>query len=148
MDRQKGSEEAMDLIARAVFGHLATVTEDGHPYVIPVNHALRDGRIYVHSAPEGHKLQNIKRDGRVCFEVSELVEIVPGELPCRYAAKYRSAVAFGRATILERSDARLDALKAIAIKYTGKDGPFSPEDLERVAIVEITVESATFKARV
>lgn len=146
-DRQQSEDKALEIISQAEFGHLATITNDGYPYVIPVNHALVGRRILIHCAQEGHKLDNIRRNPRVCFEVSKMLEITPGAIPCRYSVKYESAVAFGRARIVTAPEDKVDALRALARKYAGKDGPFEPYDLERVVVIEIEIEVATCKVR-
>ncbi|MDP2858339.1 MAG: pyridoxamine 5'-phosphate oxidase family protein [Bacillota bacterium] len=146
-ERQRTESEALDMLARASYGHLGTTTGDGYPYVVPLNHALEGTTLYVHSAPAGQKIAGIRRDGRVCFEVSEMLQLVPGEVPCRYAVAYRSAICFGRARIVEQGDEKMRALRALALKYSGKPGPIAAEDAERVCVVAIDIEAATCKAR-
>ncbi len=146
-DRQKSTEEALSLLSSASFGHFATLTEDGYPYVIPVNHALMDDKIYIHSAPSGHKLRNLAARPKVCFEVSEMICVTEADVPCEYSAEYTSAVVFGKAHIVDDPTEKLMALKAISLKYTGKDGPFSEKDIARVVLVRIQIEHITAKAK-
>lgn len=146
-DRQLTEQEALDLIATADFGHLATIGEDGYPYVIPVNHALLDRTILIHCATVGVKLHNIRREPKVCFEVSRMIEIIPAEVPCAYGAKYESAIAFGKARVVEDVSQKRHALGVISKKYSGQDGPFEDKEIERVVVIAIDIESATCKAR-
>lgn len=146
-DRQGSAEEAMSILASARFGHLGTVTRDGYPYVVPVNHALDGERIYVHSARQGHKIDNIIRDAKVCFEVSEMSDLVRGDVPCKYGAFYKSAIAFGRAIIVSDPEEKIRALRVISLKYTGMDGPFTEQDVASVSVIRIDVEKATCKMR-
>ena len=39
------------------------------PYIVPVNYGYSDGALYIHSAPEGKKIDLLGKDNRVCFEV-------------------------------------------------------------------------------
>ena len=144
-DRRGTSAEALELVARARFGHLGTVTEDGYPYVIPVYHAVVDGKILLHSGPRGHKLANIARDGRVCFETADFIADVQNDRLCDWDAKYESAVIFGHAEVLTDAAAKMAALQAVAQKYAGRTGPLTPRDVATVTVVAITVEAATFK---
>ena len=146
-DRQVGEEEALNLITAAEFGHLATITEDGYPYVIPVNHAVDGRRLLIHSAAQGEKVSNIERDPRVSFEVSRMIELVAGDVPCRYSAKYESAVCFGKAKIVRDTEAKRHALTIISQKYSGMGGPFEDSELARVVIIEVQIEAATCKIR-
>ena len=55
-DREITDRAALDaLLVRADIGHLGLV-DAGRPYVVPLNYAYEDGRIYFHSAPEGRKI--------------------------------------------------------------------------------------------
>jgi nitroimidazol reductase NimA-like FMN-containing flavoprotein (pyridoxamine 5'-phosphate oxidase superfamily) len=65
-------ERMLETLARGYSGRLATVSEDGFPYCIPLLYLWIDGEVYLHTASErGHLRANIERDGRVCFEVDE-----------------------------------------------------------------------------
>jgi nitroimidazol reductase NimA-like FMN-containing flavoprotein (pyridoxamine 5'-phosphate oxidase superfamily) len=146
-DRQGTEPEALEMVARAAYGHLGTTTEDGYPYVVPLNHALEGRTLYLHSAPLGLKISGITRDERVCFEVSEMLKLVRGDAPCRYSVAYRSAICFGRARIVERREDKMHALGALALKYAGAPGPIAPEDADHVCIIAVEIEAATCKSR-
>jgi len=50
-------------------GRLAIIGGDGHPYITPVNFVRYSGNIYFHCAPQSEKLDNLKRNPKVCFTV-------------------------------------------------------------------------------
>ena len=65
----KGDRESMEEILReADIGHPAFVNDE--PYVIPINYAYSKGRIIYHCALEGRKLDLIRANPKICFEVS------------------------------------------------------------------------------
>ncbi len=146
-ERQRTESEALEMFSRAHFGHFGTTTEDGYPYVVPLNHALEGTTLYMHSARSGQKIEGIRRDSRACFETSEMLKLVPGEVPCRYAVSYRSAICFGRARIVEDGEEKMRALRALSLKFAGRPGPFAAEDVERVCVIALDIEAATCKAR-
>ena len=37
------------------------------PYALPMNFAYRDQSIYLHSGPEGHKLELLEKNSNVCI---------------------------------------------------------------------------------
>jgi len=41
------------------------------PYVVPIFYVYHDGKIYLHMAKEGKKVEFIQRNNRACFEVDE-----------------------------------------------------------------------------
>jgi nitroimidazol reductase NimA-like FMN-containing flavoprotein (pyridoxamine 5'-phosphate oxidase superfamily) len=119
------------------------------PYVIPVFFAFRDGKLYVHSADEGKKIDVLRRNPRVCVEVDEYRGIYPAEKPCGYTSMFRSVIAYGTAIQLTDPQAKREALDLIMEKYagrrTGAGFEFSDVTLQRTAILEVTLEQITGK---
>jgi nitroimidazol reductase NimA-like FMN-containing flavoprotein (pyridoxamine 5'-phosphate oxidase superfamily) len=74
------------------------------PCVVPLNFVYYDGRIFFHCAKEGKKLDNIKNNQKVCFEVDELTGIKDAEKSCDFGAYYRSVIVFGETRIIDNID--------------------------------------------
>ena len=79
------------------------------PYVVPVVFGYEEGAIYFHSATEGKKLDMLKANPRVCFEVDVDVEVVVGKVPCASGVKYRSVIGWGRAEFIEDEEEKAKA---------------------------------------
>jgi len=93
--------------------------EDGQPYAVPLNFGY-DGRfIYFHAAPEGRKIDIIKKNNRVCFEFDILHDIVTGQQACDWGAKYESVIGSGTAEIVDDLKAKKEALEWIMHQYGG-----------------------------
>ncbi|GAV30871.1 predicted flavin-nucleotide-binding protein [Coriobacteriaceae bacterium EMTCatB1] len=137
-DHRMLREEAEALLRRAQVLRLGLVDEGG-PYVVPLNFGYEDGRIYLHGAPEGRRMDAIARDPRVCFEVDE-GEIVRGERPCGYTSRFSSVVGYGRARVLETKEEKLRGLQALMRHYGGPVDGIDPAVLEKTAVVEIAIE--------
>jgi len=139
----------IDLLNSAPVGRLGTVGQDGWPMVKPLNFAYHEGRIYFHCAREGEKLDDIRRDSRVCFEVDLPVAYVKGtpDNPCRATCLYRSVIVRGRAVIAEEQGERRAALDALMRKYQseGGYGPYLEEKLDLTCIVRVEVEGLSGK---
>jgi nitroimidazol reductase NimA-like FMN-containing flavoprotein (pyridoxamine 5'-phosphate oxidase superfamily) len=130
-------------------GRLGTVGVDGRPIVKPLNFTYHEGRIYFHCAWEGEKLDDIRRDNRVCFEVDLPVAYVKGtrENPCRAEYLYRSVIVRGRAIIVEDRAERLLALYCLMAKYQPDAGcgPYPENKLALTCIVRIDIEDMSGK---
>jgi uncharacterized protein len=140
--------EMDDLLERCHVGRLGTIGRDGSPRVKPLNYVYFEGCLYFHSAREGEKIDDIKRDNRVCFEVDLPIAYVKGaENPCKAAYRYKSIIAAGRAFVVEDDNERLRVLGALMKKYQpeGGYGPFLPEKIALTAIVRIDVFQVTGK---
>jgi nitroimidazol reductase NimA-like FMN-containing flavoprotein (pyridoxamine 5'-phosphate oxidase superfamily) len=128
-------------------GRLATAV-DSEPYIVPMNFAYISDKIYLHSHKDGKKIKDIQRNPRVCFEVDS-GEIVTGDNPCDYGWRYRSAVAYGEARVVETDEERLKALRVISEKYSfGKGKLITPELMKKydhLWIIEINIDRMTGK---
>jgi nitroimidazol reductase NimA-like FMN-containing flavoprotein (pyridoxamine 5'-phosphate oxidase superfamily) len=122
------------------------LSDDGMPYVVPMNFGLGENCIYLHCAAEGRKLDIIRRNDRVCFEMDLFREVVLGQSACGCSARYESVIGFGRASIVEEPGEKRTALDRIMEHY-GEKGPFIYQDdiLAKTAVIRITIESLTAK---
>ena len=80
--RQMTDEETKQFLLENNLGHLGTLNEDGTPYVIGINYAYVDGRMILHCAKSGHKLDNIHKNPRVCFTVTRCYGIPENDKSC------------------------------------------------------------------
>jgi nitroimidazol reductase NimA-like FMN-containing flavoprotein (pyridoxamine 5'-phosphate oxidase superfamily) len=122
------------------------LSDDGMPYVVPMNFGLGENCIYLHCAAEGRKLDIIRRNDRVCFEMDLFREVVLGQSACGCSARYESVIGFGRASIVEEPGEKRTALDRIMEHY-GVQGAFIYQDdiLEKTTVIRITIESLTAK---
>jgi nitroimidazol reductase NimA-like FMN-containing flavoprotein (pyridoxamine 5'-phosphate oxidase superfamily) len=129
-------------------GRLATNGKDGYPKVKPLCFSYHDGKIYFHSALEGEKIEDIKRDDRVCFETDLPIALVKAvHQPCEAAYLYRSVIVKGRASLVTDPQERMTAFRSLMKKYQpeGGHGAYLPEKLAITVIVRIDVEEMTGK---
>jgi len=144
----KDRDVIIRLLADCHVGRLGTVGLDGYPMVKPLNFVYSEGRIYLHSAREGEKIDDIRRDNRVCFEADLPIALVKAaENPCGAEYLYRSVVIKGRAFIVEDEAERLHGLKLLMDKYQpeGGFGPFLEEKLKLTSVIRIDIEDMTGK---
>ncbi|KAF0219342.1 MAG: hypothetical protein FD174_2041 [Geobacteraceae bacterium] len=139
----------IDLLTTCHVGRLGTIGSDGWPMIKPLNFAWHEGRIYFHCALEGEKLEDIRRNDRVCFEVDLPIAYVKGttENPCRAEYLYRSVIVRGRARMVDERREKVVALNALMNKYQPdvewRDYP--EEKLSITGIVRIDVEEMVGK---
>jgi nitroimidazol reductase NimA-like FMN-containing flavoprotein (pyridoxamine 5'-phosphate oxidase superfamily) len=118
---------------------------DGYPYVVPVHFVYSEGRILVHAAREGRKIDMLMKNPKVCLEIDEYLGLMPAEKACGYGSRYRSLIAFGRAKFVMAEEEKRRALQLLMEKYTGRSFDFSARDVESVGIVEIELDGITGK---
>jgi len=114
------------------------------PYIVPLCFGHEKKRIYLHSAPEGKKMDLFSAGPRVCIEFETGVELVNVGQPCSWGMKYRSVIASGTAHVVEDEEERLRALSLIARHYGAEDAV--PGDSSgRLAIIRIDLEEVSGK---
>ena len=140
--------EQMDcLLDAAQVGHLATLGENGFPYVTPVHFVRMNGRVYFHGLAAGQKLKNLRADARVCFEVEGPHQYIQASTPCDTNTAYESVIIMGHAVVVEDPAVKTAALDAVVAKYTPQHaGAAYPANmLKMTAVVEITISEITGK---
>ena len=137
------SEDIEGIVKKATVCRLGLVDGD-EAYIVPVNFGYEKNAIYFHSALEGRKVELIKRNGKVCFEIEADVGIEKND-KSQCSVKYRSVIGMGRARILESAEEKVRGLKAIMRQCAGGEYSFSEAKWNAVLVVEIKIESITGK---
>ena len=129
-------------------GRLGTIGKNGYPMVKPLNFVYHGGKVYFHSAQEGEKIDDIRHDNRVCFEVDLPIAFVKSKVsPCRASYLYRSVIITGRAFIVKDGAERVLALHRLMEKYERGCGyrEFPEDKLNLTAIIRIDIEEMAGK---
>ena len=124
---------------------------DNEPYVVPMNYGYtkEDGKLvlYLHSATRGKKLDMIRSNPRVFFEMDCDLTPFEGEKPCQYGLSYSSVMGWGSARIVEDVQEKMKAMSVLMKTQTGRDFSFDEKLVSIVAVIRIDVEAYTAKHR-
>lgn len=148
-DRALSLEQSWSFLKEATVGRLAMATLEGVPYVIPFNHIVWDNEIFVHCALEGRKLEILRNNPLVCYEVDSLEGIKTGPRACDFSSYYKSVIAFGKAYEVEDNEKKAAILKRLAKKYAPPGHLFervTAMDFSKIVLIGIRVEQLTGKA--
>ena len=140
-----GDRDTIEGIIRSAQVCRIGLCDDGQPYVVPVCFGYADGVLYFHSAPRGRKVEALRKNDAVCCEFDVDVEIVRDGDACDWSVRYRSAIGFGKASIVEEPEEKRRALDTIVAQYGGKPQAYPDDTLRRTAVVKIEIESFTGK---
>ena len=116
------------------------------PYLLPFNYGYQDGCLYIHSAPEGKKIDLLKENNRVCFEIESPTELTIHEKPCKWAFKYQSIVGYGHVEILTDLEKKKSGLDIIMSHYEfeGKPG-YEDKQVDFIVILKVVIDEMTGK---
>lgn len=124
---------------------------DNEPYVVPMNYGytMEDGRLvlYLHSAVRGKKLDMIRANPRVFFELDCDVTPFEGQVACQYGLTYSSIMGRGTARIIEDVEEKMQAMSILMKTQTRKEFTFNERLVSIVAVIRIDVEEYTAKHR-
>jgi nitroimidazol reductase NimA-like FMN-containing flavoprotein (pyridoxamine 5'-phosphate oxidase superfamily) len=143
-------KQIIDILNRAKVLHLGLCV-DNEPYVVPMNYGYTmEGEklvVYLHSAVRGKKLDMIKVNPKVFFEID--CDVVPfdGVMPCQYGVTYSSIMGRGIAKIVEDVEEKKKAMSVLMKTQTGKDFSFVDRLVSMVAVIRIDVSEYTAKHR-
>ena len=130
--------------------HLGLVDGD-EPYVVPMNYGYTYENekltIWLHCARQGRKLDIMKVNPKVFFEMEYGITPFESEVACKYGITYSSIMGRGIATIIEDVETKKIALSSLMKTQTGKDFEFDDRMAEVVGVVKIDVLEFTAKHR-
>ena len=131
--------------------HVAMVDE-GTPYVVPLSYGYKiiDGKtleLYFHSALEGRKIDIIKKNNKVCFEMAYEGEPEHAETPCNYGYYYASVIGYGNVVFIDNIDKKCEALSIMFEHQFGKEVTFTANQVENICVFKIISSDFTGKRR-
>jgi nitroimidazol reductase NimA-like FMN-containing flavoprotein (pyridoxamine 5'-phosphate oxidase superfamily) len=120
--------------------HLA-LADNNIPFVVPVFFAYDGEALYFHSARAGSKIELLKKNPRVCFEISLAGGVIESDSACDFEAQHRTAIGSGTATFIEDAAEKTTALNRIVARFTTKAFVFPAPNLAATAVVRIAIDS-------
>ncbi len=139
-------QEVVYILHKGTSGVLALLGDNDYPYAVPISYVYDDGKIYFHSAKNGHKIDAIQRTAKASFCVIDKDLIVPKE----YTTYFRSVIAFGSIRIIEDDNEKRAAIEKIAVKYAPEDTSTNREnaisrDWKTLCLLEMSIDYVTGK---
>lgn len=140
--REMDAAFALDVIDRAPYVTVSFTRADGTAYGLPLSLARTDERtFYFHCALEGEKLACIAAHPEVCLSAVSRCTPTFDTKKREFTLQYKSAVAFGRASLVADDDEKIRALRAISQRFLPKHmhefGDAVSRSLGRTAVVRI-----------
>jgi uncharacterized protein len=132
------------IIQKALICRLG-LSDGEKPYIVPLCFGYQNKTLYFHSSRKGKKLDIIRKNQHICFEIDINAEIIKTENACRWGMKYQSVIGFGRAIIIENFDEKQKALEIIMKQYAEKKFDFSDSAIAKISVIKVEIENMTGK---
>ena len=153
----QSKKKIIEFLHNQPVGRIASIDINGYPQVIPMNFVfvqaddphinsqsiIKSDAVYMHSHPFGEKLDNIKRNEKVGFEVDQHICFLPSYYfhptdASQADTLYISVVIKGNASIVEDNKEKASALNALMKKYQ-KEGRYQTLHPYMSSVNEVTV---------
>jgi len=153
----KSKEKIIEFLSSQQTGRISSIDENGYPQIIPMNFVFINDVVYMHSHIKGEKLENIKRNQKVGFEVDKSLEFLPSYFSDPTDASladtlYISVIIKGNASIVLDREEKTIALNGLMKKYQPEGGyePIKPDMdvLNEVEVIKIVPESLRGKYKI
>ena len=153
----KSKEKIIEFLSSQQTGRISSIDENGYPQIIPMNFVFINDAVYMHSHIRGEKLDNIRRNQKVGFEVDKSLEFLPSYFSDPTDASladtlYISVVIKGNGSIVSDREEKTTALNGLIKKYQPEGGyePIKPEMdvLNEVEVIKIVPESLRGKYKI
>jgi nitroimidazol reductase NimA-like FMN-containing flavoprotein (pyridoxamine 5'-phosphate oxidase superfamily) len=168
----QSKKKIVEFLNNQPVGRIASIDINGYPQIIPMNFVYlqqgylnnnltdttrRSDAVYMHSYPLGEKLDNIKRNPKVGFEVDRHICFLPSYYfhptdASQADTLYISVVIKGTAYIVEDNEEKSQALNGLMKKYQ-KEGKYeilhpSMPSVHEVAVIKIVPKEMRGKYKI
>ncbi len=140
--REMSADWAFEVMHKAPYITVSFTTPDGNAYGLPLSLASEDDKNwYFHCALEGEKLNCIAAHPEVCLSAVTLCVPTVGPKDDSFTLCYRSAIAKGKAMLVEDEKEKIEGLRIISERFLPKhmdafDASIA-RSLARTAVIKI-----------
>ena len=153
----KSFEKIKEFLNDEHVGRISSIDVNGFPQIIPMNFVFLNDLVYMHSHIRGEKIENIKRNSKVGFEVDRNLEFLPSYFSDPEDASladtlYISVVIKGEAQLVEDNEEKVLALNGLMEKYQ-PEGQYKPMNknmgvLDATAVIKIIPKEMNGKYKI
>jgi len=114
------------------------------PYIVPLNFGYRDRAIFFHTGQAGKKIDILRKNPAVCFEVEIDTAVIRSDTACGLGMAYRSVVGAGTARFIEDAAGKKEALDIIMAHYDGAGAwEYRETSFGKACIIKVEIKTIT-----
>ncbi len=124
------------------------INNEGAPYIVAMNFGYQkeNGCLYFHCAGEGLKLDLIRKDNRVGFQLDTDHELIVADKACKFSMNYKSIVGSGKMYIIGDNNEKQAGLDVLMKHYSDQNEfSYDPEVLGNTTVLRLDIEQMTGK---
>jgi uncharacterized protein len=150
---QRGSfdREVINAILDEGFVCHAGFIADDKPVVIPTGYARVDQNLIIHGSQASRMLRALGKGIDMCVTVTLIDGLVLARSAFHHSMNYRSVVVFGRASVIEETEDKINALRALSEhmipgRWDEVRGP-NERELQLTTVLSVPLVEASAKIR-
>lgn len=125
---------------------------DGNePYIVPLNFGYDAPNFYMHCANEGRKINIIKQNPKVCFELECDHNLIKAPQACGWTMHFKSVMGTGKIEIISNPEEKSKGLMVLMDHYN-PDKMAMPYDfsklLDKTTVLKLKIDSLSYKVKV
>jgi nitroimidazol reductase NimA-like FMN-containing flavoprotein (pyridoxamine 5'-phosphate oxidase superfamily) len=136
--------ELFRILGGARVCRLAMVDGD-RPYLLPLTFAVDGDDLVLHSSRAGKKIEVLRRNPAVSFEVEEGVEVAPAETACDFNMRFRTVIGVGEVEFVEDLAEKGRLLALFGPRYGAPPEPLPEQEIRATQVLRVRVRSLTGK---
>ncbi len=123
------------------------MSENGQPYVLPMNFALEGEHVILHSAQSGRMWETLNKNPKVCINwtLGEEIAWQDERVGCSYRVKSQSVNVEGTAEIVEDYDEKYQLMLKFMTQYSDREFKFGRPSIENVGVLKVKIREITAK---
>ena len=133
-----------EILSKSLICRIA-ISDADYPYIVPMNYGYSDNALYFHCATEGRKIDLIRKNNRVGFEIEDDYEIVKSDISCKWTTKYRSIIGYGDIEIISDHEEKKQGLDILMKHHGRNDNEYDDRIVEKVLILKLEIKNLTAK---
>jgi uncharacterized protein len=143
-------ETAYRILDEGFLCHVGFVA-DGQPYVIPTSYGRHGDNLYIHGSAASRMLRNMREGIPVCVTITLLDGLVLARSIFNHSMNYRSVVVFGKATLVDDPQEKLEALRSLSEhiipgRWADVRQP-NERELKQTSVLKLLIEEFSSKIR-
>ena len=122
--------------------------DNEYPYIVPMNYGYKENTLYFHCALEGKKIDLIKQNNKVGFEIEYNHEIIKNDVSCKWTTNYTSIIGNGVIEIVSDYKEKIAGLDILMQQHGKIENEYIDGAVRQALILKLNIKQLTGKQSV
>lgn len=115
------------------------------PYIVPMNYGYKENTLYFHCALQGRKIDLIKQNNKVGFEIEHNHELITDDVSCKWTTYFTSIIGNGFMEIVTNHKEKVAGLDILMQQHGKNDNEYPDKAVEQVLVLKLKINYLTAK---